>query len=385
MLRTVPLVLTTYLEKLLVPVGLTGLYYTPYVTGGVLANVVLPAFLLLFVAAALWYWSRNSGDPTIAFAGCWLILSLAPALYLRNFGNGDFVRDRYIYLPSIGFAILLAKALRSLPPLLGRSSAAIQAAAAVVLCLVYGSASVVQQTYWANNFLLALRGEQLYPENPYAKVLLSSEYSLRGAPDRAIELAQAAVREHPEYVYGMLALAEANIRAKHFDEGRRWLDQFAAVSPEFTQSLTGMASLAGLYGRVGDFQRASAYCDHILAQEPNLYSAVYNCGNVQLMAGNYAGAERLLQRAADLEPLQAAPKHFLGRALLAEGRNRQAQPYLQAAAAMDPTVWDYHYWLAMSLEQTGDISRARAEYQQTLQLNQGSTEAKLRLAALEAK
>ena len=30
--RTLPLVLSVYLRQLLVPVGMTGLYYTPYVT-----------------------------------------------------------------------------------------------------------------------------------------------------------------------------------------------------------------------------------------------------------------------------------------------------------------------------------------------------------------
>lgn len=63
----------------------------------------------------------------------------------------------------------------------------------------------------------------------------------------------------------------------------------------------------------------------------------------------------------------------------------EAQPYLLQAVAMDPKVWDYHYWLAESLEQSGKIAAARAEYQQALQLNQSSTEARLRLAALEGK
>jgi Flp pilus assembly protein TadD len=86
-----------------------------------------------------------------------------------------------------------------------------------------------------------------------------------------------------------------------------------------------------------------------------------------------------------LVPEQAAPKHFLGRALLQDGRNAEAQPYLQEATVMDPKVWDYHYWLAESFEQSGKIPAARLEYQQALQLNQNSKEAKMRLAALEAK
>jgi len=86
-----------------------------------------------------------------------------------------------------------------------------------------------------------------------------------------------------------------------------------------------------------------------------------------------------------LVPEQAAPRHFLGRALLQDGRNAEAQPYLLQAVAMDSKVWDYHYWLARSLEGSGNMSAARVEYQRALQLNQDSKEAKLRLAALEAK
>jgi len=383
--RTLPLVLAFYLRKLLIPVGLTGLYYTPYVTEAIFEQVVVPAIVLGALAVGLWYWSRRDKDSTVAFAAMWLLVGLAPALYLRNFGNGDFVRDRYIYLPSIGFAILAAKGLRRLPSIQRWSARSVQVGAAVALCSCYAVASLSQQVYWGSNFLVLLRGENLYPGSPNAVVGLSAEYSQRGAHEKAIELAEEGVREHPEYVYSMLALAEANIRAGHFDEGRFWLQRFLAVSPDFLKSESGMASVAGLYGRMGDYDSAFALCDEILAKEPNLYTALYNCGNLHMMAGKYSEAEQLLSRAVQLVPEEAGPKHYLGRTLLEDGRNQEAQPYLQAAVAMDPKVWDYHYWLAESLERSGKIAAARSEYQRALQLNQGSAEARLRLTALEGK
>ena len=380
--RTLPLVLSIYLRQLLVPVGITGLYYTPYVTNAILSQVVLPVMVLGAVLAGLWYWNLREGNSTVAFAGLWMLVGVAPALYLRNFGNGDFVRDRYMYLPSIGFAILLAMVLRRLPSIKGWTAQAVQGSAVLVLCGSYVCASIAQQVYWGSDLLMLRRGESLYPGNPYAVAGLSKEYSQRGAHDLAIELAQWVVRDHPEYGYGPLALAEAYIHAGRFEEGRQWLNR---VNPDYAKSEVGMAGVAGLYGQMGDYERALALCSEILTKEPTLYSALYNCGNIHLMDGQYQDAERLLSRAVELVPEQAAPKHFLGRALLQEGRSAEAQPYLQQAAAMDPKVWDYHYWLAMSFEQTGEISAARAEYQRALQLNQGSKEAKMRLMALEAK
>ena len=157
------------------------------------------------------------------------------------------------------------------------------------------------------------------------------------------------------------------------------------VGPDYVKSEIGIASYAGLYGRMGDFDTALELCAEIQQKEPDLYSGLYNCGNVNLMDHRYAEAERLLRRAVALAPEQAGPKHFLGRALLEVGKSAEAQRYLQEAASLDPKVWDYHYWLALSLERNGNLNAARAEYQQTLQLNQDSTDAKMRLTALEAK
>jgi tetratricopeptide (TPR) repeat protein len=387
--RTLPLVLAIYLRQLLVPVGMTGLYYTPYVTPGftsaILSQVVAPVLVLAAALVGLWYWNRREGNSTVAFAAWWLLVGLAPALYLRNFGNGDFVRDRYMYLPSIGFAILAAIGLRRLPSLKGWSAHAVQRCAIVALCGGYVCASIAQQVYWGSDLVILMRGQSLYPENPYTLAGLAKVYSLRGAHEKAIELAEAAVRQHPEYGYASLALAETYIQAGRFDAGRVMLQKALLISPDYAKSETGMASVAGLYGQMGDYQPALALCSEILAKEPSLYSALYNCGNIYLMDGQYRDAEQLLSRAVQLAPEQAAPRHFLGRALLQEGRIAEAQRYLLQAAAMDTKVWDYHYWLAVSFEDSGDMSAARVEYQRALQLNRDSKEAKMRLTALEAK
>jgi tetratricopeptide (TPR) repeat protein len=380
--RTLPLVLAVYLRQLVLPIGITGLYYTPYVTTAVLSQIVLPVIVLAAVVAGLWYWNRREGNSIVAFAGLWLLIALAPALYLRNFGNGDFVRDRYMYMPSIGFAILASLALRHLPSIKSWNAQTAQIAAVVVLCGAYGVASLAQQVYWGSDLLLLVRGQSLYPGNPYTMAGLAKEYSQRGANDQAIALAEAVVRDHPEYGYGPLALAESYIRAGRFAEGRTWLNR---VNPDYAKSEVGMAGVAGLYGQMGDYDRALALCSEILEKEPNLYSALYNCGNIHLIDGQYKEAEQLLSRAVELDPEAAAPKHFLGRALFKDGRNVEAQGYLSQAVAMNPGVWDYHYWLAESLEQSGNIPAARVEYQRALLLNQDSKEAKLRLTALDAK
>ena len=383
--RTLPLVISFYLKKLLLPVGLTGLYYTPYVTTKIVSQIVVPVLALAAAVGLLWYWARREGNSTVVFAGCWFLVGLAPALYLRNFSNGDFVRDRYVYLSSVGFSILLALGCRRLPSIKAWRAQTVQACAAGVLCIAYIGASLAQQVHWDSDLLVLVRGQSLYPDNPYTLLGLAAEYSARGANDAAIELTEKVAREHPEYSDVPFSLAENYIRAGKVEQGRAWLEKAIAARPDYATSPTGMAALAGLYGRVGDYKRAFSYCDEVLGSGHELYSALYNCGNVHLMAGQYKEAEELLMRASTENPELAEPKYYLGRALLEDGQNAPAQAYLLAAVNQDPTVWTYHYWLGWSLEQAGNVPAARHEYQQALQLNTNSSEAKMRLAMLATK
>ena len=385
MLLTLPYVLAFYLRQLLLPVGLTGLYFTPYVTVQQMSRFALPVFVLVAVAALLYFWVRRKNDLQVAFAAVWLILGLAPALYIRSFTEGDFVRDRYIYLGSIGFAILAAKAIRLLPAISRWSAAAVQGVAIIALGIAYFGLSLAQQGYWNSDLLIYARGYQLYPQNPYTEIGLAREYSRMGAYDRAIPLVEDAFRRRSDYLYGAYALADVYIAAGRNEQGRTALLYAQNLMPEYAKSDTGAAAVAAMWGKLGDYDRALDLCSQVLARDPDLYSAVYNCGNIQLMAGNYAAAEPLLQRALRLSPELSAPYHFLGRALLLDGKNNAAQPYLQQAVTMDQTVYDYHYWLGQSLEKSGDKSAAREEYRRALQLNEQSAEAKLRLAALETK
>lgn len=384
MALTLPYVLAFYLKQLVFPLGLTGLYYTPYVTTQILTEVVLPVLILSAAAGLIYFWARKTGDWVVTFAGCWMLIGLAPALYLRNFGNGDFVRDRYVYLPSIGFAILVAKGLRLLPPVKAWSAAAVQGLAVLALCSAYVAASIPQQAYWDSDLLVNLRGHELYPDNTYASIGLARQYSFRGAYDSAIPLLENAAKSEPENTYAVFALAETYIAAGRKAEGRNALEYALLKTPGYIDSETGLASIAALWGRLGDYDRATNLCNRALTADSTLYSALYNCGNIELMAGNYSKAERLLRQAVAVSPQLAAPRHFLGRALLLDGRNAEAQPYLRQAVALDPGIYDYHYWLGQSFEESGDKRDAHREYSEALQIIGDSEEVKARLTALEA-
>ena len=382
MLLVLPYVVTFYLRQLVLPVGLTGLYYTPYFTAQLAARFVLPLLILAGVAALIYYWSQKQNDRMVIFAALWILIGLSPALYLRAFQDGDFVRDRYIYLGSVGFCVLIAKGLRLLEGV-GRRN--LQGIAVAILCAGYVALSVPQQAYWYSDLLVYSRGYQLYPGNAYTLVGLAREYSRLGAYDRAIPLLEQAHNEKPQYVYTSFALADVYINAGRKEQGRAALIHAEQLMPEYLLTETGAVAVASMWGTLGEYDRALELCSGVLEKEPELFSALYDCGNIHMMAGHYPQAEALLRHAVAVAPELAASRHFLGRTLFLEGKFPEAQAYLSQAVTMDPSICDYHLWLGRSLETGGDKAQAKLEYQEALHLNETSTEAKMRLAALKVQ
>lgn len=382
MVLTWPLVLYSYLRILVLPVGLTGLYYTPYVESAGIARFLVPAVVVLGVATALWRWSRRSGDRLITFAGLWMLVTLIPVLYLRSFGAGDFVRDRYIYLPSVGFVILLAKAIRLLSGSSKLKPFILQAVTTCSLVVMYAVGLYAQQPYWGSELLVFYRGYSLHPDSDYAAVGYAKELARRGGYDRARALLETVIRNHPDSGPAYFFLAETYAKAGDKEKGRELLDKAVDLFPTNLKSEVGKIDVAGIYGRLGEFDRALALCSEVLETDPDLYSALYNCGNINLLAGHYAEAERLLSRAVATAPDQAGPQYFLGRVYLQTGHPDQAEASFRNAITFDPQVYDYHYWYGRVLAMRGDMPSAQREFSTAIALNGERSEAKAAMAPL---
>ncbi len=380
-LITLPSVLFQYLRLLSLPVGLTALYYTKYVDTA--AGFVLPVLGLAIFGVLIWIWKKRTGDLVLPFAAMWWVVTLIPVLYLRSFVNGDFVRDRYVYLPSVGFMILAAKAIRSIPSVRGFSARAVQIAAVAILCGTFTVASIFQQVYWGNELLVFYRGHSLYPESRYATLNFAYALGKQGAFAREASLLADLVKKYPTYARAYYQLTEAYAALGRRDLARQALQKALEIDTTDVSSATGMANLVGLYIALEDYDRAREVCSQVLAREPDLYTALYNCGYAQFLAGNDKEAEKLLSHAVQIGPDLAEPNYFLGRTLLHMGQQAGAEKYLTIAAAIQPRAYECHFWLGQALEMRGAVSEARKQYLQTLKWKPDSEEAKQRLAALD--
>ena len=379
---TWPIVLFSYLRLLIIPKGLTTLYYIPYTIGAGFSNFVFPLLILLLAAGALWIWSRRTHDILISFFGLWLVISLAPTLYLRAFPAGAGVRDRYIYLGSVGFALLTAKLIRAIKDNSGELFRPItQYAIVALVCILYAIGIWTQQVYWANNFLLFYRGYSFYPESFSVQMNLAASLIQKREYLSAITMLNRVIEKYPDSSEPYCALAELYVAINKDDESRRALNTALRLKPELLQSDFGRVWAATLLGKLGDFQGAVKLYEQVLREEPEMFSAVYGCGYTYFLLNRDSDAEKLLSRAAQLAPTTSAPLFFLGQIYLRTGRAELAEADLRKALSLDAQAYDFHYWMGRALAARGQVDQAKMEYSEELKLHPKNPKALAELAS----
>jgi Flp pilus assembly protein TadD len=303
---TIPSVLVFYLRLLVWPSGLSCYYDTPYILTPSWHDFMLPAALLAAVAAALAFWygrTRRSAPEeakTIAFACLWMILTLLPVLNFRFLPESEIAHDRYVYLPSVGFAIIIAMGLRHASGVVARfiNRPAWALLAALVLSGVMGYATARQCLFWSDDLTLNYRAHEIAPHNVSATTSLAAAVAQRGMDGPAMALYQGAL----------------------------------AIEPEFWRA---NVNVAYLYYAHGNFPEAARFFSRACAADPTDGDQFLYLGMSLLRMGRLAEAEKAVRSALLVRP-QGRNYHLgLGMVLKGEGRLAEARQEIEAALAED--------------------------------------------------
>jgi tetratricopeptide (TPR) repeat protein len=219
----------------------------------------------------------------------------------------DFIHDRFLYLPSIALAFILAGMflrLKTSDGVTGGKSSETRRllgpAAAVALSLVLMVATIVQCSPWDNDIALFTHARQHAPHNVRATEGLAEAYGMIGDLDSAVRIQREATIEKPTYWAGICNLGIYYYRAQKYAEAEQTLVRAIAAWPAEIQPMSG-----------GQF---------------------YYLGMSRLQLNRPQDAEGPLRRAVQLRP-DAAGYHFaLGTALRQLGKQDEAEVEFRAEA-----------------------------------------------------
>ncbi len=280
---TWPSLLVFYAKLLLWPAGLSPFYGLEYVFHPTWRNTILPALALLLVAVGLSKWASHSRSTALVIP--WLIVPLLPVLNVQVFGNGNFAHNRYLYLPSVGFAMLVGAALARVK--VGSQYSGVihsfQIWIAIGLAVVMGLAINLEDRYYSNDV-----------------AFYSFAYTRIGRSDAVIGMDYAnALAEQGDFVHA------ATI---YRDLIKAWPNMWAANF-----------NLGYMYYQQGDLDSAIHYLSRTAAGDPANSAAIFYLGLADLKLHRLDDAEANLRRAIVLAPT-AENYHFaLGMVLKLRG------------------------------------------------------------------
>jgi protein O-mannosyl-transferase len=198
---TWPSVLWFYARHLLLPLHLSEFYSLNYVRHVTADQVLLPSLLLLALGLALHFLIRCLPQKRVAFfALALIVLPLLPVLDLRSLTAGDIAHDRYLYLPSAGFALLVALSVSALGRRMpDRQRAIAQTAFVGIVSLVFAGLTLIEQRQWSNDILLYTRGTESAADNVTVRDNLANALLDANQPGRAIPLYLDVLKRNPNF------------------------------------------------------------------------------------------------------------------------------------------------------------------------------------------
>ncbi len=328
---------------------------------------------------------------------------------------GTTFAERFLYAPSIGFAIAIPLVLafvlklnlegskKSIPDFLKGNAAYTGVLAVVIVLFAYKTFD--RNTDWENNMTL-YRADISYAQNSaranynLGTALMESlnqpgvnpsttgkeavqylekaiaiypEYwdaynnlglSYKGIKNYAasIQAYNAVLQRNPDYTKAHYNLGQTYFTAKQHQNAISSLQRYLQYQPNHQMSyyLIGMS-----YGSLNQFDQARQALEQSLALNPNHASTLFSLGQTYGISGDNAKAFGYFERALQLDPNNMEVTMNAGISQAKMGKHAAAIPYFERVVTQQPNNKGALSNIIQSYQQLGDQAKAAA-YQQRL-------------------
>ncbi|MFH0982754.1 MAG: tetratricopeptide repeat protein [Planctomycetota bacterium] len=373
--------LVFYLWKTVVPIGLVPMYELHPPLKLFDPRYLLSALIVILVVAGLLTLGRRRPAVTAA-ALCYAVL-LLPLLGLVQSGQQE-VADRYSYLPSVGWAVLIGSGVARLwHSARARRPVVVGGSIAGVLLIAGGSILTWRQcAVWKDPYTLwshaIAHGAPCATAHYNLAVLLARQRRITDAIDHFHE----TLRINPRYPDAYYNLGNALTEVGRTEEAIQAYRQALRVNPDYAQA---HYELARTLAATDASDQAVQHYRRALEINPDYVQAHYELANVLVAQGVFDQAVEHYRRALELKPDHADAHVNLGVEWQRQGRYDLAIAEYAAALQIDPDHAPAHYNLGNALSAQNQTDEAIAEYRQALRINPRYVEAHINLGNLLRK
>jgi len=373
-----------YWLKLFLPLHLNSFHLFDPVRS-VAENRFVGAFALLLAVGGwiVFAWRRF---PVAAFSAAWVFVTLLPVFNIRGVGANVF-SERYLYIPSLGFCLLLAwlvvQALQLMPAHFRAGTGLLVLA---LVSILYSIQTIRRNGDWKDEFALFSSAVAESPQSAQMRTSLAQSYLQKGMAAEAEREYLEAIRvgwERSPADRDQIANAYGGLGGIYIGRGeyQRGLEAVEAGLKIGEFEIKGAAYGIALL-RVGRFEEGAKALYDYHVRNPNDEIVLDALGVIALGRRDYDKAVYYLQRAVKIVPDFGSARNNLGRTYLEMGKPQEALPHLQRAAALsqsDPIVQTN---LGSALAALGRSAEARTFLERALALSPNYHPAVVQLQSL---
>src|SRR5665213_3466756 len=306
-LENIVLAYVRYISKLFLPRDLAVVYSYPHQWPAWLAAGA--ALLLLTWTALTLYRARE--NPYLPVGWLWFLGTLVPTIGIVQVG-AQSIADRYTYIPSIGFFIVVVWGASDLANRWPAKRKFLPFAGAVALIGCIGATSV-QITYWHDSETLFLHAIGVTTDNYVAENCLGKAFENDGQNERARALYTDAVKIEPRYPLAQFNLALCLLS---FGETNEALDHLRAAARLEPHDPDIQYDLGLYFSQHGSPDDAVHTFEAALADRPDFPQAQTALGTVLTKQKKFVQAVSHFAATVRLKPDDADARFNLGLALL---------------------------------------------------------------------
>lgn len=309
---------------------------------------------------------------TVAFAGGWCLLILAPTCMVP--GARQTIAEQRAYLALIPlYVVAIAAAHR----LIGRRAWIALAASAVALA---GTTARRNQDYRSASRLWADTVAKR-PGNRWAHVNLGNTLAEAHRPAEALAHYEIALGIDPSDPIAHYDAANALVDLRRLPEAIAQFSTALRLDPDYTAART---NLADALAQAGQFESAVGTYEEALRRGPETADLHYNLGNALAHLGRLGDAQRELQTALQRRPVYPEASYNLGLVSLQSGHPLDAVARFEDTLRHRPNDSEAHNNLAAALAQLGRTDEALRHARAAVALDAANAAAHGTLGQLDA-
>jgi tetratricopeptide (TPR) repeat protein len=355
-----------YLWKTLLPWHLSPLYPSgqgvdPAEARFVVSMVVAP---LLTIGLALV--ARKRPAPFAAWLAFLILVAPVLGFVVRGY---QLAADRYTYLATLPFSLLLAAALRG--PLEGPSGRVALRATGVAIAML-GTLGAIQMRIWHDDAALWNHAIESGWGGAVAYTNRASAISKNGELDGAWADLDQAIRDDPTFWISWQARGEVCELRKDWEQAAESYTRAIECAPRGPSAFERRAALRD---RRGDAAGALADYSEALHRFPASGGTWILRGELKSRMNDRRGAIADLDEGLKRNRFDAAAFHVRGQCRLALGNSESALQDFTSAIALDANLPDAHLNRGSILGMRGNFTAAIRDFSDEIRINPGKLDA----------